>query len=430
LSGPVSALAPLSICDVDLAGPVPALPEGGRGVIVVVWYGDIPLGRFEVDADWLPLGRAAVADEARSCAAAAVWGHLFAPDLEPRRPGPSVRLEEVVGVGDPLAAMAARLRLAEDSAREVSVVVCTRDRPEALARCLDGLGRLDPPPREIVVVDNGPTGPGTTRDVVRDRRGIRYVAEPEPGLAIARNAGIRATEGAVVAFTDDDVDVHPTWAGRLGAVFRATPAAAAAGLVLPAALDTEAQVLFEREWTFVRGFRPLTFGPHFFEGTRTRGVPSWEIGAGMNMAFRRSVVDAVGGFDERLDVGAAGSNGESELWFRLLAAGHRIRYEPTAVVWHHHAREMDALMAQVRAHGRGHAAAALVQFEDDGGWGNLRHVLLGLPRTHVRMGMSRLIQGGRPRARTLPHEVMGYGSGLRYYARHRRRRPVGARRGR
>ncbi len=426
----MSALAPLSICDVDLAGPVPGLPHGGRGVIVVVWYGDIPLGRFEVDAPWLPLGEVAVAEEALSCAAVAVWGHLFAPDLEVRRPGPSVRLEEVLGVEDPLAAVAERLHLSGDSAREVSVVVCTRDRPAALTRCLDGLGHLDPPPKEIVVVDNGPAGSGTTRDVVRDRPGIRYVAEPEPGLAIARNAGIQASEAAIVAFTDDDVDVHPAWAGRLGTVFRETSAAAAAGLVLPAALDTEAQVLFEREWTFARGFRPLTFGAHFFESTRRRGVPSWEIGAGMNMAFRRSVLDAVGGFDERLDAGAAGSNGESELWFRVLAAGHRIRYEPTAVVWHHHGRSWDALTAQVRAHGRGHAAAALVQFEDDGGLGNLRHVLLDLPRTYVRMGMSHLVQGSRPRRRTLRHEVVGYGSGLRYYARHRRRRHVGARRAR
>ncbi len=81
---------------------------------------------------------------------------------------------------------------------------------------------------------------------------------------------------------------------------------AVTGLVLPAALETEAQFFFEEYWEFNRGYRAKTFDTEFFKRTRDHGVPAWEIGAGANMAFRRKVFELIGDFDERLDVGAAG----------------------------------------------------------------------------------------------------------------------------
>src|SRR5262249_59818429 len=100
----------------------------------------------------------------------------------------------------------------------VSVVVCTRDRPEALARCLASLRSSRARPRELLVVDNASSGDGTQR-VVAGIPGVRYLREPRPGLAIARNTGVRATTGALVAFTDDDVVVDPNWLSHLARPF-------------------------------------------------------------------------------------------------------------------------------------------------------------------------------------------------------------------
>ena len=85
------------------------------------------------------------------------------------------------------------------------------------------------------------------------------------------------------------------------------------GPALPAVLASEAQAAFEIFWSFDRRYQPIVFTPHFVRQTRSRGTPTWIIGAGANMAFRRQAFLLLGGFDERLDVGAAGCGGDSEL---------------------------------------------------------------------------------------------------------------------
>src|SRR5690348_12347934 len=86
-----------------------------------------------------------------------------------------------------------------------SVVICTRDRPRYLERCLNALGALDYPCFEIVVVDNAPSD-GRTRDLAQ-RRQARYVVEPTPGLSRARNRGALESTGEIVAYLDDDAIV-------------------------------------------------------------------------------------------------------------------------------------------------------------------------------------------------------------------------------
>ena len=99
-------------------------------------------------------------------------------------------------------------------ASDVSVVICTRDRPDALVRALEALSAQCAPPGEIVVVDNAPSD-DATRDVVASAPGVRYVLEPRPGLSVARNTGIRASRGGVIAFTDDDAEPHRAWTGQV-----------------------------------------------------------------------------------------------------------------------------------------------------------------------------------------------------------------------
>ena len=97
------------------------------------------------------------------------------------------------------------------------------------------------------------------------------------------------------------------------------------------------------------------------------------------MAFRRGIFDEIGYFDERLDVGQAGCSGDSEYWYRLLASGHTCRYEPTAVIWHHHRLLIEELNKQIYPYMRGHAAALMVQYERTGDRGTLRQAFLTMP---------------------------------------------------
>ncbi|WP_448614610.1 glycosyltransferase family 2 protein [Modestobacter sp. URMC 112] len=294
----------------------------------------------------------------------------------------------------------------------VSVVICTRDRPGELARCLDSLPRQRRPPDEVIVVDNASRG-DETREVA-GRAGVRYVREDRPGLDVARNTGLLAARSEIVAYTDDDTELHPGWLEHLAGAFDRDDVLAVTGLVLPASLDTEAQWTFETEWGFGRGFTRTDFGPDFYRRTRSRGTPAWKIGAGANMAFRRTVVDEVGLFDERLDVGAAGCSGDSEYWYRILAAGWTCRYEPSAVVFHHHRRQVDGLRRQIFHYMRGHVAALLVQYERTGDVGNLFRVFIWLPLSYGRKLLGRLL-GRRPAGSTLDQEVLGSIAGVGYY---------------
>jgi GT2 family glycosyltransferase len=143
-------------------------------------------------------------------------------------------------------------------------------------------------------------------------------------------------------------------------------------------------------------------------------MPAWEFGAGANMAFRRSVVDAVGLFDERLDVGAAGCSGDSEYWYRLVAAGWTCRYEPSAVVFHHHRRDMVGFRSQVFHYMRGHVAALMVQYERTGDRGNLYRAFVVLPRVYLRRSARRAL-GKSWSGTTLREEMLGAAAGVGYH---------------
>ncbi len=133
----------------------------------------------------------------------------------------------------------------------VSVVVCTRNRPDVLAKCLDSLLELETRPHEIIVVDNCPSDDSTR--TLCDRYPVRYVLETaKPGVSRARNRGVIEATGDLVAFTDDDcvVDVH--WLDHLGRDFEDPLVMEVAGFVGPAELETRAQYLFEH----ARGFSP------------------------------------------------------------------------------------------------------------------------------------------------------------------------------
>jgi GT2 family glycosyltransferase len=244
--------------------------------------------------------------------------------------------------------------------------------------------------------------------------------EPKPGLDVARNTGIRNSRGQIVAFADDDVTVHPDWLVRLAECFSDCQVMAVTGLVLPAELETEAQGLFEQHWGFNRGYRVLTYDSQYFEKLKPWGVPAWHVGAGASMAFRREAFDLVGDFDVRLDVGAAGCSGDSELWYRLLAAGLICRYDPRVTVFHYHREDMTALRRQLYYYLRGHTAALLIQFSKHKHIGNLVRLFFLLPLYYARLLAQGLRHGFRARHRLIPIEWAGCLSGIVFFLRNMR----------
>jgi glycosyltransferase involved in cell wall biosynthesis len=232
----------------------------------------------------------------------------------------------------------------------ISVVVCTRDRSASLARCLSSLARLDDHPHEVIVVDNAPRDDATERVVAATP--YRYLREEVPGLDRARNRGAAEARFDLVAYTDDDVEVEPGWLVTLARSFADSRVAGVTGRVLPAALETPAQRLFQSYGNGMdKGERPRLFdGARLSPGERLRAQA---VGVGANMAFRRQALAAIGGFDPALDRGTpAGGAGDLDLFHRLLAAGHVLRYEPASRVRHHHRREMVDLRGQLRDNGR------------------------------------------------------------------------------
>jgi GT2 family glycosyltransferase len=420
---------------VDLAEGIPALEAepGVASVLVVYWWGGLPLGSHELAADELPLPAAALAPIALRAIAPAIGEGVLPHGFRATLPVCGARMPEdtapdartLIGLAAPLAAFVRRQQAAAAVAQRLSLVICTRDRPVELARCLESVFAGSVPFGEVVAVDNAPTT-DATREVVARFPDAVYVREPRPGLSVARNAGVRATTGEIVAFTDDDAIVHRDWAARLALAFGEPRIMAVTGLVLPAALDSDAQVAFEQEiGGFGRGFRPLVFDAAFLARMRGHGAPVWRIGAGANMALRREAFAHVGFFDERLGAGAAGCSEDSEMWYRLLAAGHSCRYEPTAVVHHFHRGDWDGLSRQMRAYMKGHVVALFVQYWRHGHAGNLRRIFVTLPRIYASVVGRGMWRGFGVRGRLVAAEIAGCVAGiaasvrLRVTGRHR-----------
>lgn len=298
----------------------------------------------------------------------------------------------------------------------ISVIICTRHRPAFLDRCLENLLVAPCRPQEIIVVDNG-TGDNETKKIVSALPGVIYCTEKKQGLDLARNTGIGKAGNEVVAFVDDDVIIDPYWAFRVWQTFEDPAVDGLAGLVLASAITTEAQYIFEKHWSFNRGYVPVEYDEHFIEMHLKKAPPVWQIGAGANMAFRKTAFEKVGYFDERLDAGAAGCSGDSELWFRMLTGGLTIRYQPLAVVQHEHRSTKKALQDQLFFYMRGFVVAALLQQRQMPACGYSRHLWRHLPKYYLYM-----LWKGFPFYKgsfmTLRSEVKGWMHGWRYYKKH------------
>ncbi len=234
----------------------------------------------------------------------------------------------------------------------LSVVLCTRDRPEHLRRCLASLDALVDDDHELLVVDNHPT-PTVDPDLLP--AAARLVHEPEPGLDAARNRGAAEARGDVVAYIDDDCEADPHWLAALRRAFADDAVGLVTGRVRPASLEQPTHRWFESYFGFDRGL----VGRRFTPWDDRPWYPLWTglLGTGCNMAFRRTVLLEAGGFDERFDMGTRiGGGGDLDVYARLLQAGVVAEYVPDALVWHHHRDDVRALSRQFRGYGQASGA--------------------------------------------------------------------------
>ncbi|WP_051221598.1 glycosyltransferase [Conexibacter woesei] len=307
---------------------------------VLVLAGGVPVARVELASPGATSGP--------ELARAAILRHADRA-LERRRLDASLR--ERLGVKPPRPAPVT-----------VTVVVCTHGRPAHLPNALAGIAALDPAPADVVIVDNAP-GANDCRALV-EGHGFRYVREDAKGLDNARNAGLRAARGQVIAFMDDDVIPSPQWLAGVDALFADPLVACVTGPAFPYTLADPAQARMERQASLTRGLERRRW-----DWTVLSPVHGGQVGVGANMLLRASAVAELGEvlFPPELDAGTATeSGGDTYAFGRLLAAGRRLVYDPATFVFHVHRAEADALERAVRGYGTGMAASLLKNLLEHG----------------------------------------------------------------
>jgi glycosyltransferase involved in cell wall biosynthesis len=241
--------------------------------------------------------------------------------------------------------LASRQRILS-SAPNMTVMVCTRERPERLKSCLESLLAQEYPNFSVLVIDNFPVS-DKTKAVVDGLSSplITYVLQPEKGLCRAKNLAVEMAGDGIVASIDDDETADPHWLAELARGFAEHPEAdAVAGIMAPGELETWAQVWFEQYGGHnkLRGFTPTVFSP------------LTSFGSGGNVAFRTSALERIGGFDIALGPGTASmSNEDTRVFTDLLCSGGTVVYQPTAVTRHFHRRSVEELRTQMRGYGVG-----------------------------------------------------------------------------
>jgi len=397
---------PVAVREAELSHPVAAItagPEYGSARVLARWYSE-PVALVDVPLD---SGRAAAEQVARALWRAvgplAAARYAAAGEPVPARPTPA--LAGLAALGRPAAPgrsslapladapddtdfpaelLTSGLRLswppsylldraaARHGAPAASVIVCTRDRAKQLARCLPAVLRQDYPDFEVIVVDNAPasdtpaggtvpadTAAGLVGRLTAAGTGgvpLRLVTEPRPGLSWARNAGLAAASGAIVAYLDDDERPDRHWLAELARGFTlGKGVAGVSGLVLPAVLDTPAQELYEQFGGHSKG-RGFT-AEVFDQASHTRQHPLYPLpafGVGASMAFDRAALTRIGGFDVALGAGTPARAGEDTAAIAdLMLDGGTFVYWPGAVMWHVHRETVAEAEQQLNGYGSG-----------------------------------------------------------------------------
>lgn len=275
---------------------------GGAGVFVFAWTDEWHRGGYDVD-DW-----------------------DFGLTSRDRRPKPALH--------------AARRAFAEvpfpSDLRwpRISVVVCSYNGERTIGDCLDGVSKLEYPNFETIVVDDGSTD--ATADTAR-AFGVRVIRTANRGLSHARNVGLKAATGEIVAYLDDDARPDPHWLTYLAATFMTTTHAGVGGPNLAPPDDG----------MIADCVAHAPGGPtHILvSDCEAEHIP------GCNMAFRKRCLQQIGGFDAQFRV----AGDDVDVCWRLQQQGWTLGFSPAALVWHHRRNSVRAYWKQQVGYGKAEA---------------------------------------------------------------------------
>lgn len=216
----------------------------------------------------------------------------------------------------------------------VSVIVCSYNGSPTIRDCIEGLIDMNYPQYEIIVVNDGSTD--NLADIVRQYP-VKLINTENRGLSNARNTGLQHASGEIVAYIDDDAYPDPDWLHYLSYEFEHSSHAAVGGpnLVPP------------EDGPIAKCVASSPGGPvHVLLSDETaEHIP------GCNMAFRRKLLLAVGGFDPMYQ--AAGD--DVDVCWRIQHAGYTIGFHPSAIVWHHRRNSVKAYWKQQKGYGKAEA---------------------------------------------------------------------------
>jgi glycosyltransferase involved in cell wall biosynthesis len=232
---------------------------------------------------------------------------------------------------------------AEDSTRDrrsraeeplISVIVPTKDRPAALARCLRALSaQTVADALEVIVVDDGSLAAEEVSDIVALHRPARLIRRAGGGPAAARNAGVEHARGAVLCFTDDDCTPHQEWAERLAEALQGVADAAAGTTLSGGGVLAEASEI-------------VAYAP---AAVRSGDEGNLSFAPSNNLACTRTVFESI-----QFDGSYPNAAGEDRDWCaRLIAAGFVLRLEPNARVVHYQELTLGGFLRQQFRYGKG-----------------------------------------------------------------------------
>jgi O-antigen biosynthesis protein len=352
-------ICPILVAEVELSQPLPDLEIAPRyrAVLILVRLHGVPVGTVELLNEENILRPEDYAGLIWQYHHNSINQHLQDDNLQP-----VTQLDKNGILSDSMPACQQQAQALLADAPTISVVICTHERPDSLEICLDSVLRLNYPRYDVVVVDNAPRTDATHQLVQTkyvDVEHLHYVREDNQGQCWARNRGAVAAKGEIIAYTDDDVVVDSEWlTGIIRGFQRADNVACVNGLVLPAEIETESQAWFEQAGGFNKGYIP---GVYDLDANRPDRpfypYSAGLFGTGANMAIRKSALEAVGMFDAALGAGTITTCGDDlAIYLQLLFAGYKLVYEPSALLYHFHRREYDALKKQIYNYGVGFSA--------------------------------------------------------------------------
>jgi GT2 family glycosyltransferase len=238
----------------------------------------------------------------------------------------------------------------EDELPFISVVVCVYNGSQTLNFCLEGLQRVDYPRFEVIVVDDGSTDESAS---IASNYCVRLIRTENRGLSSARNVGLRAARGEIVAYLDSDARPDPHWLKYLGAAFLKSQHAGIGG---PNIAPPDSGLIADCVAQAPGGPLQVLLTDELAEH-----IP------GCNMAFRKAALEEIEGFDPRFRI----AGDDVDICWRIRDKGGTLGFSPGAAVWHCRRNSIKTYWKQQREYGK---AEAMLERKWPGKYNRFGHV--------------------------------------------------------